>query len=197
MLAIKKFAPGLSVVGLLCWTLVASSCSKRSEPKLEKPATWAKYGLTFQYPSNWRVGDELDRGEGIEITTVDIESKGTWDSSSAMLQTFEPALPVTFEMMANQYLGELPEVLDESGMKGTKVVDKQPVTHTILGQERLGRRVQLRGTVDGEARDIVTELHVMVVGNRTIILQTQAPMTELEAASAVFEMVRATLNTLP
>lgn len=190
-------AVGLLAVGPIALAATVPACSKRDKPDLAGAKTWSKYGFGFEYPGKWRLGDELDRGDGMEIVTVTVETGSTWKSSLVMLQTFEPALPATFEMLAKQYLGELPDALAESGMEGVEVVDQGPVEYPILGAERTGRRVHLRGTVDGEARDIVTELHVIELANRTVVLQTQAPVTELEAASAAFTMIRTTLAQVP
>lgn len=193
----RRPARRLLAIAPLLLALLAPGCKKREKPDLHAPINWSGHGLSFQYPGNWTISDDLDRGDGIEIVTVDIESKGTWDSSSAMIQTFEPALPATFDVLAKQYLGGLPEALGESGMSDVKVVDEQPARYAILGAERTGKRMHLRGRIDGEERDIVSELHVVEQDNRTVIIQTQAPLGELEAASSVFTMLRSTLATGP
>ena len=188
----KPFAPLILAIAL-----AATGCSRGDKPAAAASATWAKYGLTFQYPVSWQIGDEMDRGDGMEIVTVTIENAGTWDASLVMLQTFEPALPATFDVLAAQYLDAMPEALEDSGMADAKAVDEQPVTYTILNKERAGKRVRLRGQVAGQDHEIVTEFHVIELANRTLVLQTQAPVTDLKAADAGFAMVRKSLALQP
>lgn len=64
------------VLSIACAALILGSGCER-EPDTQNPRTWSSHALSFEYPGNWKIGDETTQpSESVEIETVTVNSPG-------------------------------------------------------------------------------------------------------------------------
>lgn len=135
------FASGLFVAS----TLVGLAGCERvlgffSEPKaqVDEPLRYEKDEISFLYPGNWKVAEEVTQENGIELRTINVESAG---NALLMIQSFKPGVEIDLGEHIELTMGAMQE---EVGKQVGGLADSTRGSVTDFEREFLGRRGRAR-----------------------------------------------------
>jgi hypothetical protein len=190
------------VVGLGLTLLLLAGCDRVagffSEPNaaVEAPQRYQKDAISFDYPGNWRVSEEVASENGIELRTIHVESAG---NALLMIQSFKPAVEVDLgEHMETTMAAMQEEVGKQIG--GLADSARGAVTEferEFLGQRRSGRRAAITISALGEKVPSAVELQGAVLPDRTVLLFTTIPDEDRARVEAGFNQVIGSLTIAP
>lgn len=149
-------------------------------------------GLSFAYPGNWALREEIGERGDTELRTIALESRG---EALLLVQVFRPALALDLD----EHLAlTLRALIAEQVAQGGGVVEVEAgavtaFTRAWLAAPRSARRVALTVTSPVERTSSVIELHAAQLPGRTVLVFTTVPDAGRAAAAAGFDLVLDTL----
>ncbi|MBA3546708.1 MAG: hypothetical protein H0T76_09520 [Nannocystis sp.] len=186
--------------GLLCVALGLGSpgCERVQawfgEPRaeVEAPLQFAAGGVSFDYPGNWQLHEEIGESGEVELRTLVLESRG---DAMTLIQVFRPALPIDLdEHLALTMRTLIADFTARGG--GVAEVEAGAVTafeRWWLGAERAARRASMRVAMPGEEVASALELHAAQLAGATVLVFTMVPDGGRARAAAGFDLVLDTL----
>jgi hypothetical protein len=182
--------PLARTVAALLIALSASACE--TPPDVANPRLYWSEGLSFRYPGNWSVSEELEEEDGLRIRSLSVESPG---NAIVLMSSFEPPVSMSLEEYAAEFQSAIAEEAGEMGRVGRW----QPVSVEALSSRSAGSRIggvphqgveyvytlSLLGT---EVPHVVRIFRVETAASTTFLL-AQAPAVDWSKVLKGFQLV--------
>ncbi len=190
----RRFVPLLTGVLLLAGATSCELLAGEPAADVANAKRYAGHDIAFDYPGNWKQTEESEVIEGIEMVTITTESPG---SSLAIVQQFRPSVPIELEDVLADFTQGMRESLSEEmgGVVGMTDKAVSPVSHTMLGEPREGRRKQYTLSLLGESADHTVDIYAAELEDRGVIVYIQAADEDRSKAEPGFELVLGSLTT--
>lgn len=166
-----------------------------SEPKaqVDAPLRYEKDEISFLYPGNWTIAEEVKQENGFELRTINVESAG---NALLMIQSFTPG--VEFDLAAHLEL-TMGAMQEEVGKQVGGLVDstRGEVTdfeREFLGAKRTGKQAAITITALGDKVSSSVALIGAVLEDRTVLLFTTIPDDDRARVEAGFDQVMTSLK---
>ena len=184
--------------GLLVCVALLTGCERVQawfgEPRAEAevPLHHEAGGVSFAYPGNWQLHEEVGEPGDVELRTLVLESRG---DAIVLIQVFRPALAIDLDEHLALTMRTL--VADFAG-RGGGVAEALPGAVAVferswLGATRPARRASMRVAMPGEEVASAIELHAASLAGSTVLVFTMVPDAGRAQAAAGFDLVLATL----
>lgn len=189
---LPQLAVALSALSLSSLSIAACGFFMEPTPDVENAKQTSAPGFTLSYPGNWTPSTEVEVVEDTTITTLTVESSG---NAVAMLQVYEPALPMSAEQVFGLFMEGVAEAGTEElgGLASVKTGTSAPMERTVMGETWEGRKGTFSVTVLGEQVPATVETVVHVFDERSVVLVTQAPTEDWSKAKPGFTLIEETL----
>lgn len=190
------FASGLFVAS----TLVGLTGCERvlgffSEPKaqVDEPLRYEKDEISFLYPGNWKVAEEVTQENGIELRTINVESAG---NALLMIQSFKPGVEIDLGEHIELTMGAMQEEVGKQvgGLADSTRGSVTDFEREFLGATRAGKKAAITITALGEKVPSSVALIGAVLEDRTVLLFTTIPDEDRESVEAGFDQVISSLK---
>ena len=166
-----------------------------SEPQaqVDAPLRYEKDEISFLYPGNWTIAEEVAQENGFELRTINVESAG---NALLMIQSFQPG--VEFDLGAHLEL-TMGAMQEEVGKQVGGLVDstRGEVTdfeREFLGAKRTGKKAAITITALGDKVSSSVALIGAVLEDRTVLLFTTIPDDDRARVEAGFDQVMTSLK---
>jgi hypothetical protein len=115
--------------------LALSAIACETPPDLANPRLFWSDGLTFRYPGNWSVTEEVEEEDGLRIRSLSVESPG---NAIVLMSSFEPPVSMSLEEYAAEFRTAIAEEAGEMGRVGPW----QPVSAEALSSGSTSSRIR-------------------------------------------------------
>ena len=158
-------------------------------PDVDNPKQASAGGVEVKYPGNWKTSFESETIEGVEFSSLTIESSG---NAIAVVQVFEPSVPLGAEEVFTTYMEGVTEA-SKTEMGGLVDVGTQTATtvfsHDLFGQSVEGRTATYQLSMLGETVPHRIQTLHSTTDERTVVVVAQAPAEDWAKAEPGFELV--------
>lgn len=166
-----------------------------SEPKaqVDAPLRYEKDGISFLYPGNWTIAEEVTQESGVELRTINVESAG---NALLMIQSFTPGVEIDLGAHIELTMGAMQEEVGKQ-VGGLADSTRGAVTdfeREFLGAKRTGKKAAITITALGEKVPSSVALIGAVLEDRTVLLFTTIPDGDRASVEAGFDQVMASLK---
>jgi hypothetical protein len=196
----RSIAHGFASWIFLASTLVGGAGCERvlgffSEPKaqVDAPLRYEKDGISFLYPGNWTIAEEVTQESGVELRTINVESAG---NALLMIQSFTPGVEIDLGAHIELTMGAMQEEVGKQ-VGGLADSTRGAVTdfeREFLGAKRTGKKAAITITALGEKVPSSVALIGAVLEDRTVLLFTTIPDGDRASVEAGFDQVMASLK---
>lgn len=180
---------------LMASTLVGLTGCERvmgffSEPtaQVDEPLRYEKDEISFQYPGNWKVAEEVTQENGIELRTINVESAG---NALLMIQSFKPGVEIDLAAHIELTMGAMQEEVGKQvgGLADSTRGSVTDFEREFLGARRAGKKAAITITALGEKVPSSVALLGAVLEERTVLLFTTIPDEDRKSVEAGFDQV--------
>lgn len=166
-----------------------------SEPKaqVDAPLRYEKDEISFLYPGNWTIAEEVAQENGIELRTINVESAG---NALLMIQSFKPGVDIDLGAHIELTMGAMQEEVGKQ-VGGLADSTRGAVTdfeREFLGAKRTGKKAAITITALGEKVPSSVALIGAVLEDRTVLLFTTIPDDDRARVEAGFDQVMTSLK---
>jgi hypothetical protein len=170
--------------------LAAASCARKGAGA---PQDFLEGGLSFRYPGDWTVKNELSEVPGGSVRNLTVDDPA---HAFVVMMEIKPAVPVDLEQMAGKMLDAMPGAMgDKAGgvfkMAGTS---SSPFERSIDGAVRRGIRAHY--SVSGAGVDVphTADFFLLEYPDRVLFLFIQAPDEDRPSAESGFTLILDSLD---
>jgi hypothetical protein len=166
-----------------------------SEPKaqVDEPLRYEKDEISFLYPGNWKVAEEVTQENGIELRTINVESAG---NALLMIQSFKPGVEIDLGEHIELTMGAMQEEVGKQvgGLADSTRGSVTDFEREFLGATRAGKKAAITITALGEKVPSSVALIGAVLEDRTVLLFTTIPDEDRKSVEAGFDQVISSLK---
>lgn len=163
------------------------------KPEVDEPQKYDKDEISFVYPGNWKVNEEVTQENGIELRTINVESAG---NALLMIQSFKPGVEIDLAEHIELTMGAMQEEVGKQ-VGGLADSTRGAVTdfeREFLGAKRGGKQAAITITALGEKVPSSVALIGAVLADRTVLLFTTIPDEDRKNVEAGFDQVISSLK---
>ncbi len=181
-----------ALVGWLGWDNILGFFVEPSAD-VSSPKQHTDSHVSFSYPGNWTVTSDKTISHGVEVHTREVQSPG---SVNTIVQTFQPAVPMSIDELAQSFVGEFDEELASNwaGLIKSQNARISPVDLSLLGKKREGKRINITLRALNERVPCTLEIVFAVEDTLTTVVVSVVPDEDLDAAGPGVELVRNTIS---
>ncbi|MEM6292346.1 MAG: hypothetical protein AAGA54_13820 [Myxococcota bacterium] len=179
----------LSLVAAVSTLALGCGFFMEPTPDVDNPEQASAGAVEVKYPGNWKTSLETDTIEGVEFSSLTIESSG---NAIAVVQVFEPAVPLEPDEVFTMYMEGVTEA-SKTEMGGLVDVGTQtatsPFSHDLLGSSVEGRTATYNLSMLGETVPHKIQTVHTSTDDYTVVVVAQAPAEDWAKAEPGFELI--------
>jgi hypothetical protein len=163
-----------------------------TSPELRRPQSYSKDGISFRYPSNWSVSEDVETPGASGYRYLFIDSPG---SATVIVQHYQPGTALSVEEFAGNFHRKLIETVGDvarvgplkpfSGQAGNAV----PVRAVVAGVPRGG--IEYSFSISGAGQQVPHKFRAFKVesASATTFLVAQAATEDWDLVAPGFDLV--------
>ncbi len=166
-------------------------------PNLSSPSFYSKDGISFRYPGNWTVSEDVTKEGDSEYRYLFVKSPG---DAILISQRYRPEVDLTPEEFASDFKAirnaEAEDVFRVGRFRPIKVQSRSDfqVQATIAGETREGIGQAFVISALGEKITHFSTLFTIDHRNQTIFVVAQAPREDWKLVEPAFQLVQSSLR---
>jgi hypothetical protein len=182
--------------GIVATLLAALLIACETSPDLQRPQLYSRDGISFRYPGNWSVTEDVEKPGASKYRYLFVESPG---SALVIVQYYEPGVEQSVEEFAAEFHRKTLEEVAEVALGPVKAFSGHPgnavpVHAIVAGVRREGIEHSYSVSAVGEQVPHRFRAFRVETGSGTAFLVVQAASEDWSLVAPGFELVLASFK---